>query len=114
MLLCGVALAADVAADLKAVQAEPNLERRSRAALDLAERALKESRHEYAAGKSQEAAARLEEVAQGVELAESSLKETHKDPIKSPKHFKYAEIKTGDLLRKLEAFEQDMNVADRP
>ena len=54
-----------------------------------------------------------EEVGEAVELCEASLKETRKDPIKSPKHFKYAEIKTVDLLRKIEAFSQDMNVDDR-
>src|SRR5437899_3290815 len=114
MLLCCVLLAADVAADLAQVRAEPNLEKRSRAALDLAERSLKASRQAYAAGDMAQAAALLDEVEQSVDLAETSLKETHKDPIKSPKHFKYAEIKTVDLLRKLEAYSQDISVDDRP
>ena len=39
---------------------------------------------------------------------------TGKDPIKSPRHFKDAEKKTGDLLRRIEAFSRDMNFADRP
>jgi hypothetical protein len=110
MLLCCVPLAADMAQ----VRAEPNLEKRSKAALELAERSLKASRQAYAAGETQHAAELLDEVEQSVELAESSLRETHKDPIKSPKHFKYAEIKTVDLLRKIEAFSQDMSVDDRP
>ena len=110
MLLCGLPLAADLAQ----VRAEPNLEKRSRAALELADRSLKASRQAYSAGNVPEAAALLDEVAQSVELAEASLKATHKDPIKSPKHFKYAEIKTVELLRKIEAFSQDMSVDDRP
>ena len=114
MLLCCVPLGADVAADLAQVRAEPNLEKRSRAALDLAERSLKASRQAYTAGEMAQVSALLEEVEQSVDLAESSLKETHKDPIKSPKHFKYAEMKTVDLLRKLEAFSQDISVDDRP
>ena len=109
-LLCCFSLAADLAQ----VRAEPNLEKRSRAALELADRSLKASRQAYSAGDAQDAAVLLDEVAQSVELAEASLKATHKDPIKSPKHFKYAEIKTVELLRKIDAFSQDMSVDDRP
>ena len=105
---------APLMADLAQVRAEPNLEKRSRVALELADRSLKGSRQAYSAGDTQHAAALLEEVGQSVELAETSLKATHKDPIKSPKHFKYAELKTVELLRKIEAFWQDMSVEDRP
>ncbi len=101
-------------ADLAQVRAEPNLEKRSRAALENAERALKDSRKAYEAGDLKETAALLDEVKESVDLADISLKETHKDPIRSPKHFKNAEIKTQTLLRRLEALSQDMNVADRP
>src|SRR5262249_5966153 len=110
MLLCSVPLAADMAQ----VRAEPNLEKRSRAALELADKSLRASRQAYASGDLEKATTLLEEMLQSVDLAETSLQETHKDPIKSPKHFKYAEIKTVDLLRKLDAFSQDMSVLDRP
>jgi hypothetical protein len=109
-LLCCFPLAADLAQ----VRAEPNLEKRSRAAIELADRSLKASRQAYSAGETQQVAALLDEVGQSVDLAETSLKATHKDPIKSPKHFKYAEMKTVELLRKIEAFSQDMSVDDRP
>jgi hypothetical protein len=109
ILLCCLPLAADLAH----VRAEPNLEKRSRAALEQAEQSLKASRHAYAAGNMEQTAAHLEELVQAVDLAETSLKETHKDPIKSPKHFKYAEIKVVELLRKIEAFSQDMSFEDR-
>ena len=109
-LLCCFPLAADLAQ----VRAEPNLEKRSKAALEVADRSLKASRQAYSAGDAQQAEALLDEVGQAVDLAEASLKETHKDPIKSPKHFKYAEIKTVELLRKIDAFSQDMSVDDRP
>jgi hypothetical protein len=110
VLLCCVPLAADLAQ----VRAEPNLEKRSRAALEWAEHSLKAGRHAYASGDMEQTAAHLEDVAQSVDLAEESLKETHKDPIKSPKHFKYAEIKVVDLLRRLDGFSHDMNFDDRP
>ena len=47
-------------------------------------------------------------------MAEASLDEKGKNPIKSPKYFKNAEMKTSDLVRRLDSFQQDMNVADRP
>jgi hypothetical protein len=109
ILLCCLPLAADLAH----VRAEPNLEKRSRAALEQAEQSLKASRHAYASGDMEQTAAHLEELVQAVDLAETSLKETHKDPIKSPKHFKYAEIKVVELLRRIEAFSQDMSFDDR-
>jgi hypothetical protein len=104
---------APVMADLAQVRAEPNLEKRAHAALDNAERALKASRKAYDAGDLQQTQALLDEVKDSVGLAEESLNATGKNPIKSPRHFKYAEIKTEDLLRKLNGLSQDMNVADR-
>src|SRR6266849_6650372 len=100
-------------ADLKQVKAEPNLEKRSRAALDHAEQALKDSRRAYADGNLQLTTELLEEVGESVDLVEASLKASGKDPIKSPKYFKIAEIKTGSLHRSVEAFSRDMNDADR-
>ena len=114
LLVSMLLFCAPLAADMAQVQAEPNLEKRSHAALDLAERSLKSSRQAYAAGDIPQATALLEELKQSVELAEKSLQETGKDPIKSPKHFKFAEIKTADLLKKIDAYMQDTNIADRP
>jgi len=108
LLLCAPAMA-----DLAQVKGEANLEKRSRAALENADRSLKASRRAYEAGDLKQAAVMLDELGQSVSICEDSLKATGKDPIKSPKHFKFAEIKTGDLLRRLEAFSQDMNAADR-
>ncbi len=69
ILLCCVPLAADLAQ----VRAEPNPEKRARAALELAERSLKSSRQAYAAGDAQQTSALLDEVGQSVGLAETSL-----------------------------------------
>ena len=49
-----------------------------------------------------------------MDLAETSLHETGKNPRKSPKWFKRAESSTRDLLRRLDAFQQSMDVTDRP
>ena len=100
--------------DLARLQSEPNLEKRARAALNNAEEALKHAREAYKNGDNAAAETRLEEVEQSVELADSTLKQTGKNPSRSPKHFKYAELRTRDLLRKLDGFRDDMSVADRP
>lgn len=101
-------------ADLAAVKTEPNLEKRSKLALDNAEATLKAAREAYNKGEAKQTEALLAEMGQSVELAQASLKETGKNPRKNPKWFKRAEIQTRDLLRKIDAFEQKMSVADRP
>jgi len=108
-LCCGPLLA-----DMAKVSAEPNLEKRSQAALVYASETLSESRKAYSAGDMEKAASLLDEVEKAVLFSETSLKESGKDPNRSPKYFKDAEIKTGQLLRRLDGFSQDMNVADRP
>jgi len=104
---------APLLADLAQVRAEPNLEKRSRAALDNAEHSLKASRQAYEAGDLKLTQELLEELQQSVLLSERSLKEAGKDPIKHPRYFKDAEKKTGELVRRIEAFSRDMNFADK-
>jgi len=101
-------------ADLANARAEPNLEKRSKLALENAQRALKGARDAYNRGDLKQVETLVAEVGESVELADTSLKETGKDPRKSPKWFKRAEIQTRDLLRKLDAFDQEMNFTDRP
>ncbi len=47
-------------------------------------------------------------------LAYASLKETGKNPIKHPRHFKSAELKTRALLRQLANFREDISIEDQP
>jgi hypothetical protein len=110
MLLAGVA----ATADLDSVKAEPNLEKRSRLALENADRALKDAREAYKKGEMGQATSLIQEIQDSVLLAEASLNETGKNPRKSPKWFKRAEIQTRNLIRKLDAFGQEMGVDDRP
>ena len=58
-------------ADLAGVKAEPNLEKRSRAALENAERALRDSRKAYQDGDFQQTKVFLDEVRESVELGGS-------------------------------------------
>lgn len=100
--------------ELARIQSEPNLEKRARSALDHADEVLKQAHDAYARGDDAATSASLEEIERSVELADSSLKQTGKNPSRSPKHFKAAELRTRDLLRRLEGFREQMSVADRP
>ena len=101
-------------ADLGEARAEPNLEKRSNLAMGNAMVALKEARDAYRAGDSQTTWTKIAEVQESVELGYDSLIRTGKDPRKSPKWFKKAEISTRDLLRSMESFEHEMSFSDRP
>jgi hypothetical protein len=118
-LCLGMAVAAwlsavPLRADLQPAKAEPNLEKRSMLALDNASQALKDAREAYDSGDNAHVEALAKEIRESVELAETSLRETGKNPRKSPKWFKRAEYATRDLMRRLDAFQQQMSAADRP
>src|SRR5579863_3884445 len=101
------------AADLAKAKAEPNLERRSKLALENATAELQAAREAYRNGESEKVAADVAEIGESVDLAYAALKQTNKDPRRSPKWFKSAEISTRDLLRKLDTFQQDMSFNER-
>jgi hypothetical protein len=62
------------------VQSEPHPDKRAHMALDNADDALRQARDAYDKSDNEAMAARLEEVEHSVELAESSLKQTGKNP----------------------------------
>jgi hypothetical protein len=105
--------AAVLHADLQQARAEPNLERRAKLALDNAEETLRAAREAYRKDDDASVAADVAELQESVDLAFSSLNDTHKDPRRSPKWFKYAEIQTRGLLRRINTFQQDMSFQDR-
>jgi exonuclease VII small subunit len=102
-----------LAFDLTAIQSEPNLERRSERALDNANLALDAARDDYNSGNYDKSQSELKEVRDSVELAYQSLSDTGKDPRKDPKFFKRAELRTRELLRRLEGVGQGMSQIDR-
>ena len=99
--------------ELDAVRAEANLEKRSKLALDNAASALRSAREAYQAGDTATVTAKTDEIGESVDLAYNSLTETGKNPRKSPKWFKHAEMETRELTRRLEDFAQQMNYNDR-
>ena len=109
-----VAMALGSQADLGSIQSEPKPERRAQLALENADGALKAAQDAYLAkGDLKQTGASLDEFSESVQLAYTSLVGTHKTPSRSPKHFKRAEIKTRELLRRLNDFRDQMGVDDR-
>jgi hypothetical protein len=108
-----VIFAGSAQADLKLAMAEPNLEKRSKLALDNASAAYKAMRAAYDKGEMAQVTAAASELEESVELAHTSLKQTGKVPRNSPKYFKAAEIATRDLVRRIEAFQDAMSFEDR-
>ena len=113
ILLMALAPAGVARADLKTALAERDLGKRSKLALDNALSALKQARAAFEKGESEKLSAAVEEVQESVDLAHDSLKSTGKDPRRSPKWFKHAEIETRDLLKKVDTLQRDMNFQDR-
>ena len=101
-----------MAFDLSTVKTEPNLERRSERALDNANLALDAARDDYNAGNIDKSQTELEEVRDSVDLAYESLSGTGKDPHRDPKFFKRAELRTRELLRRLEGLAPGMSGVD--
>jgi hypothetical protein len=100
-------------ADLKAALAEHDLGKRSKLALENAAAALKTAREAYQQGDNAAVAASAREIQESVDLAWESLESTGKNPRKSPRWFKQAEIETRNLLKKLETLQHDMSFEDR-
>jgi hypothetical protein len=57
--------------------------------------------------------ARLGEVRESVELAQTALAATGKKPGRSPGPYKYAETKSRELLKRIEGLKQEMDSSDR-
>lgn len=98
---------------METIKSEPNLEKRSDRALENASRAIDTARQAYAAGDMDKTRQGLEEVRASVELSYQSLQETGKNPRRSPKHFKRAELQIREMLRRLRGLEDDFSVDDR-
>ena len=100
-------------ADIDSIRNEPNLERRSELALVNAGTAMDAARDTYRAGDVAKTQAALGEVGASVDLSYDSLVEGGKDPRKHPKFFKNAELKTRELLRRLEDMQRAVSMEDR-
>ena len=100
-------------ADLGPAKAEPNLEKRAEKALENASQLIPGIRPLYESGEQSKVTAVLAEIRESVDLAIKSLDDTGKNPRRSPKAFKKAELKTREIARRLDQLRQDFGAADR-
>lgn len=111
--LLAIACTAVLQADLKKALAEPDLEKRSKLALDNAFAAYQTARDQYQKGEIEQLRASIREIGESVDLAYQSLNATGKNPRRSPKFFKSAELETRELSRRLASFQDQMSYNDR-
>jgi hypothetical protein len=102
-----------LAFDLSAIKMEPNLERRSDRAIDNASAAMDAARDAASAGDEAKTRAAHEEVRDSVDLSYQSLVDSGKSARRNPKFFKRAELKTRELMRRLEGLAQAVDAEDR-
>lgn len=98
---------------LAAVRAEANPEKRYSLALEFGDKQIKRAREQYDNGRLEGFRTALQLVDKSVRLCDDSLRSTGKDPARSPKHFKRAEKKLREMLRKLSGLENAVSVNDR-
>jgi hypothetical protein len=106
--------APELRADLKRALAEPNLEKRSKLALDNAKAAYQAAREAYQKGEMEQVQGFASELEESVALAYQSLEQTGKNPRSSPRYFKSAEQETSQLGRRIESLQQEMSYTERP
>jgi len=102
-----------LAFDLSAIRQEPNAEKRSELAIDNAMVAMNAARDASVANDFAKMKDSLEEVGQSAELCWQSLKDSGKNARKSPGRFKRAELKTRELMRRLDGLEQAVDSSER-
>ncbi len=100
-------------AGLPEVKSEPNLERRAKLALENADAALSAARAAYAKQETSRTEASLKELEDSIDVAKGALEDTGKDPRRRPKAFKLGESHTRELIRRMESFENAMDIDDR-
>ena len=102
-----------VRADLAAVKAETNPEKRSDLALAHAEQEVEAAKKAYDGEDLSAFRKSIEEVAQLAELSQESLDSTGKRARRNPKYFKRAEQKLLVLMRRVDSLEKDVSIDDR-
>jgi hypothetical protein len=101
-----------LAGDLSSIKSEPNLERRSELSLEYAASELDTARDSYNAGDSSKMQSALDEMGASVDLCYQSLLATGKNP-RNNNHFKRAELKTRELVRRLDGLRDVVGFDER-
>jgi hypothetical protein len=101
------------ASSLEQVKADPNPDHRARAAIDFAAVAEKNAESAYAKGDLESVSAELKNVEESLEVAQEAFVASHKTPGRNPGPFKYAELRSRELLIRLGDLEQKMDAGER-
>jgi len=100
--------------DFEAVKAEPVLEKRAQRALDFAQERLTQARKHYEAAEDSDFARSLNLATEGAEFCLTSLEAMGKHPSRNTRHYKAAELRLRELLRRLTTLRNDVSVDLRP
>jgi hypothetical protein len=106
-------LAAPVPSSLDQVKSDPNPEHRARAAIDYSALAEKNAEAAYAKGEMANLEAELMNVEESIEAAQDAFVASRKTPGRNPGPYKYAEMRSRELLIRLGDLEQKMDSAER-
>jgi len=98
---------------LDQVKADPSPDHRARAAIDYASVAEKNAEAAYAKGEMESVTAELKNVEESVEAAQEAFVAAHKTPGRNPGPFKYAEMRSRELLIRLGDLERKMDTSER-
>jgi hypothetical protein len=98
---------------LDQVKADPNPEHRARAAIDYAAIAEKSAETAYAKGEPDSVSAELRNVEESVEAAQEAFVASRKTPGRNPGPYKYAELRSRELLIRLGDLERRMDESER-
>lgn len=101
-------------ATLDQVKSEPNFERRARLAIDYAAIAERNAEAAYMKGDERATAAELKNLEESFEMAQEAFVASHKTPGRNPGPYKYAEMRSRELLIRLGDLERRMEDDERP
>lgn len=110
ILLAG---SAQAAGGLDAIRDDPDPQRRYRAALDYSAEQITVARKAYEENRHQDFDGALKEVAAGARLCDETLRAPVNKRIRNASHYKRAELKLREVLRRLTQLEKEVSVDDR-
>ncbi len=105
--------AAPIPGSFDQVKGEPNPERRARAAVEFAATAEKKAEAALSNGDMKEVVADLKTMQESMEMTRDSLIASRKTPGRDPGLYKYVELRSRELLVRLDDLERRLLVEDR-
>ena len=106
-------LAQALPASLDQIRGEPNLEHRARLAIEFGVAAERNAEAAYSKGDMNGVEAELKTMASAIDLANQSLVATGKSALRHPGPFKFGELKTQDMLLRLNDLDKRMEPDER-